>query len=63
MFLAMAQNSTIPVNLGVVLDFDSLFGKVGMSRIDMTKTTTFPVSSMLLMLTTSLGCSSTQGTP
>ncbi|CAN6719290.1 unnamed protein product [Malus baccata var. baccata] len=31
----MAQNTTIPVNVGVILDLDSLFGKVGLSCVNM----------------------------
>lgn len=31
----MAQNTTIPVNVGVILHFDSLFGKVGLSCVNM----------------------------
>ncbi|ONI33251.1 hypothetical protein PRUPE_1G412700 [Prunus persica] len=34
-FLAMAQNTTIPINVGVVLDFDSRLGKIGLSCINM----------------------------
>ncbi|GMY29111.1 glutamate receptor 2.8-like [Fagus crenata] len=34
-FLAKAQNTTIPVNVGVILDFDTWSGKMGMSCINM----------------------------
>ncbi|KAL4650639.1 hypothetical protein ACB092_01G102400 [Castanea dentata] len=34
-FLANAQNTTIPVNVGVILNFDTLNGKMGFSCIDM----------------------------
>lgn len=35
-FLAKAQNTkTTPVNVGVVLDFDTRFGKMGLSCINM----------------------------
>ena len=33
--MGMAQNTTIPVNVGVVLDFDTSFGKRGLSCIPM----------------------------
>ncbi|KAL6345494.1 hypothetical protein AAG906_017215 [Vitis piasezkii] len=33
--MGMAQNTTIPVNVGVVLDFDTSFGKMGLSCIPM----------------------------
>lgn len=33
--LAVAQNTTIPVNVGMILDFDSLFGKIGLSCVEM----------------------------
>jgi ionotropic glutamate receptor len=34
-FLAKAQNTTIPVNVGVILDFDAWSGKMGLSCIKM----------------------------
>jgi ionotropic glutamate receptor len=34
-FLAKAQNTTIPVNVGVILDFDTWNGKMGFSCINM----------------------------
>ncbi|GMY29113.1 glutamate receptor 2.8-like [Fagus crenata] len=34
-FLAKAQNTTIPVNVGVILDFDAWSGKMGLSCINM----------------------------
>ncbi|KAL6130485.1 hypothetical protein ACLB2K_068864 [Fragaria x ananassa] len=34
-FLALAQNTTIPVNVGVILDLDTGFGKLGLSCIEM----------------------------
>ncbi|XP_022759820.1 glutamate receptor 2.9-like [Durio zibethinus] len=33
--LVVTQNTTVPVNVGVVLDFDSLVGKIGWSCINM----------------------------
>ncbi len=34
-FLAKAQNTTIPINVGVILDFDTWNGKMGFSCINM----------------------------
>ncbi|GMY29118.1 glutamate receptor 2.1-like [Fagus crenata] len=34
-FLAKAQNTTIPVNVGVILNFDTWNGKMGLSCINM----------------------------
>lgn len=34
-FFVMAQNTTIPVDVGMILDYDSLFGKMGLSCINM----------------------------
>lgn len=33
--LAAAENTTIPINVGVVLDLETRLGKMGMSCIDM----------------------------
>ena len=33
--MAMAQNTTIPVNVGLVLDFDTSLGKMGLTCIPM----------------------------
>ncbi|RXH85645.1 hypothetical protein DVH24_009466 [Malus domestica] len=49
-FLAMAQNTKIPVNVGVILDFDSLFGKVGMSCIDMALSDFYASHTICLIL-------------
>ncbi|XP_050381657.1 LOW QUALITY PROTEIN: glutamate receptor 2.8-like [Argentina anserina] len=35
LFYAVAQNNTIPVNVGMILNYDSLFGKMGLSCINM----------------------------
>nr|XP_004292790.2 PREDICTED: glutamate receptor 2.8-like [Fragaria vesca subsp. vesca] len=34
-FLALAQNTTLPVNVGVILNLDTGFGKMGLSCIEM----------------------------